>query len=191
MMLILKKKIANVVELILLIVSFIILNIKNMTIIGNSVWSEPYKVSAIDCMEKYTLQFIPMCIFYILCAIMCIISILSKKQYKDGKIHGILAIVLFVSVNWNLISCTSGDNIIENNFPGVIFELILFLAVVVAFAKRSPIIVDNQKEPQQTIINNVQESTNADELKKYKDLLDGGAITQEEFDAKKKELLNL
>ena len=190
-MLILKKKIANVVELILLIVSFIILNIQNMTIIGNSVWSEPYKVSAIDCMEKYTLQFIPMCIFYILCAIMCIISILSKKQYKDGKIHGILAIVLFVSVNWNLISCTSGDNIIENNFPGVIFELILFLAVVVAFAKRSPIIVDNQKEPQQTIINNVQESTNADELKKYKDLLDGGAITQEEFDAKKKELLNL
>ena len=191
MMLILKKKIANVVELILLIVSFIILNIQNMTIIGNSVWSEPYKVSAIDCMEKYTLQFIPMCIFYILCAIMCIISILSKKQYKDGKIHGILAIVLFVSVNWNLISCTSGDNIIENNFPGMIFELILFLAVVVAFAKRSPIIVDNQKEPQQTIINNVQESTNADELKKYKDLLDGGAITQEEFDAKKKELLNL
>ena len=95
-MLILKKKIANVVELILLIVSFIILNIQNMTIIGNSVWSEPYKVSAIDCMEKYTLQFIPMCIFYILCAIMCIISILSKKQYKDGKIHGILAIVLFV-----------------------------------------------------------------------------------------------
>ena len=190
-MLILKKKIANVVELILLIVSFIILNIQNMTIIGNSVWSEPYKVSAIDCMEKYTLQFIPMCIFYILCAIMCIISILSKKQYKDGKIHGILAIVLFVSVNWNLISCTSGDNIIENNFPGAIFELILFLAVVVAFAKRSPIIVDNQKEPQQTIINNVQESTNADELKKYKDLLDGGAITQEEFDAKKKELLNL
>ncbi len=33
--------------------------------------------------------------------------------------------------------------------------------------------------------------SNADELKKYKDLLDCGVITQEEFDAKKKELLNL
>lgn len=31
----------------------------------------------------------------------------------------------------------------------------------------------------------------ADELKKFKDLLDSGAITQEEFDAKKKQLLNL
>ena len=30
-----------------------------------------------------------------------------------------------------------------------------------------------------------------DELKKYKDLLDSGIITQEEFDAKKKQLLGL
>lgn len=38
------------------------------------------------------------------------------------------------------------------------------------------------------------ESTNlstADEIKKYKDLLDEGIISQEEFDAKKKQLLNL
>ena len=31
----------------------------------------------------------------------------------------------------------------------------------------------------------------ADELKKFKELLDMGIITQEEFDAKKKELLGL
>ena len=31
----------------------------------------------------------------------------------------------------------------------------------------------------------------ADELKKFKELLDSGVITQEEFDAKKKQLLNL
>ena len=31
----------------------------------------------------------------------------------------------------------------------------------------------------------------ADELKKFKDLLDSGVITQEELDAKKKELLGL
>ncbi len=42
--------------------------------------------------------------------------------------------------------------------------------------------------------NNIQVSTatsNADEIKKYKELLDGGIITQEEFDAKKKQLLGL
>lgn len=33
--------------------------------------------------------------------------------------------------------------------------------------------------------------SNADELKKYKDLLDSGIISQEEFDAKKKQLLGL
>ncbi len=36
-----------------------------------------------------------------------------------------------------------------------------------------------------------QETSNADELKKYKDLLDSGVITQEEFDQKKKQLLGL
>ena len=34
-------------------------------------------------------------------------------------------------------------------------------------------------------------SSSADELKKYKELLDSGVITQEEFDAKKKQLLGL
>lgn len=37
----------------------------------------------------------------------------------------------------------------------------------------------------------VAATSTADELKKFKDLLDMGAITQEEFDAKKKELLGL
>ena len=40
-------------------------------------------------------------------------------------------------------------------------------------------------ENQNTTLNN------ADELKKYKELLDSGIITQEEFDAKKKQLLGL
>ena len=36
-----------------------------------------------------------------------------------------------------------------------------------------------------------EENSNIDEVKKYKELLDIGAITKEEFDKKKKELLNL
>lgn len=34
-------------------------------------------------------------------------------------------------------------------------------------------------------------TSNADELKKYKELLDSGIITEEEFNAKKKQLLDL
>lgn len=37
----------------------------------------------------------------------------------------------------------------------------------------------------------VASQSNAEELKKFKDLLDSGVITQEEFDAKKKQLLGL
>ena len=43
--------------------------------------------------------------------------------------------------------------------------------------------------PQTTTV--VQQTSAADEIKKFKELLDMGAITQEEFDAKKKQLLGL
>ena len=49
------------------------------------------------------------------------------------------------------------------------------------------LLIDRQGKPQSVIPN----KSNADELKKYKELFDSGIITQEEFDAKKKQLLNL
>ena len=55
----------------------------------------------------------------------------------------------------------------------------------------SPKIKKTKKSAQTPVQISVQQSTSADELKKYKDLLDMGAITQEEFDAKKKQLLGL
>ena len=48
--------------------------------------------------------------------------------------------------------------------------------------------MDNPTNAQPTV---VAAASNADELKKYKDLLDSGVITQEEFDEKKKQLLGL
>ena len=48
------------------------------------------------------------------------------------------------------------------------------------------IMCNRKKSGQQT-----QQCSSADEIKKYKELLDEGAITKEEFDAKKKQLLGL
>ena len=48
--------------------------------------------------------------------------------------------------------------------------------------------IERNKAPQGTV---VQQASAADELKKFKELLDMGIITQEEFDAKKKQLLGL
>lgn len=46
-------------------------------------------------------------------------------------------------------------------------------------------------ERQEKLQSDIPAKSNADELKKYKELLDGGIITQEEFDTKKKQLLGL
>ena len=56
----------------------------------------------------------------------------------------------------------------------------------------SKLLVERQSKPaaSATITQEIPQS-NADELKKYKDLLDSGVISQEEFDAKKKQLLGL
>ena len=43
----------------------------------------------------------------------------------------------------------------------------------------------------ENLIRQESPQSNADELKKYKDLYDSGVISQEEFDAKKKQLLGL
>ena len=56
----------------------------------------------------------------------------------------------------------------------------------------SKLLVDRQKQTETSAtVACAPAASNADELKKYKELLDSGVITQEEFDAKKKQLLGL
>ena len=183
-----KKKIANAVQLVLLIVSFIILNLKTIPTSSDS-----FRVSALQYIDltEYFVTLIPMYALYILCAVMCIISIISKGIYKDGKAHCVVAILLFIITIYNVLAYTPAFGINEKHyFPGALFAGLLFAVVIISFAKRSSVIAES-KETQQTVVNNIQKTSNADELKKYKDLLDNGAITQEEFENKKKELLGL
>ena len=58
----------------------------------------------------------------------------------------------------------------------------------------SKLLVERQnanKTIKETIVKQEHLLSNADEIKKYKELLDSGVISQEEFDAKKKQLLGL
>ena len=57
----------------------------------------------------------------------------------------------------------------------------------------SGLLIDRQKEREKEIkpATNIIQKSDADELGKYKKLLDDGVITQEEFDAKKKQILGL
>ena len=55
----------------------------------------------------------------------------------------------------------------------------------------SNLIINRQRKTSETVVKQEISQSNADELKKFKELLDSGIITQEEFDAKKKQLLGL
>ena len=55
----------------------------------------------------------------------------------------------------------------------------------------SKLLMERQHSEKQNNIPLNNSTSNADELKKFKELLDSGVITQEEFDAKKKQLLGL
>ena len=53
------------------------------------------------------------------------------------------------------------------------------------------LIIWASKKPTNPVVVMQQTTSDADDLKKYKELLDSGAITQEEYDAKKKQILNI
>lgn len=55
----------------------------------------------------------------------------------------------------------------------------------------SNLLLERQKDNKERTETQAVNFTNADEIKKYKELLENGTITQEEFDAKKKQLLGL
>ena len=135
-------------------------------------------------------------IIIILClcnTVMCFFSAFSKKQTKDGIIHTLVPIItfalsIFVYGQGVLNITASTRQSICNYTPVKTIVLgLLFIVIILAFFKRSKFIVSNCENTQTDSSN----TSHADELKKFKDLLDSGVITQEEFDQKKKQLLGL
>lgn len=78
--------------------------------------------------------------------------------------------------------------------PAALFDLI-FIAKFIQFLIDAAGRVTERDEQRAALLDEIGKSAKsvsaADEIAKYKDLLDSGAITQEEFDAKKKQLLGL
>ena len=69
------------------------------------------------------------------------------------------------------------------------FKLIIYKDEI--HSELSKLLMERQHSEKQSDTQSNNSTSNADELKKYKELLDGEVITQEEFDAKKKQLLGL
>ena len=134
-------------------------------------------------------------VFLIVGIIMCIISALHNDARKDGISHIIISILalFFAGVSSTeiegvLIHAEGWVETTVNMATQTLLIIFLGLAIVCNMVKRSNLLnpkVASDKASDATAY------SPADEIKKYKELLDMGVISQEEFEAKKKQLLDL
>lgn len=183
-----KKKIANALEIILLIIALILLWLPTLGVQHvDTVSYLPVKTHVIGLAPRGNVYII--CLLFVINILMCLISIIAKKEHRDGKMHIIMPILLLMYCGGLITrvgSVTSDETwvIVESTFPNWLFFICIFGSIFISIIKRSTIIAGL---PTHNV--NVENVSQADEIKKYKELLDSGAISQEEFDSKKKQLL--
>lgn len=132
---------------------------------------------------------------FVLAALFLFLLFRCELVVTDKRVYGKAAFGIRIDLPINKISSI-----------GLGMNLFSSVAVATSSGKIKFYLLENREDVYQTIsnaianietpiaeINNKQNSSfagsAADELKKYKELLDSGIITQEEFDAKKKQLL--
>ena len=135
-------------------------------------------------------------VLLLLGTVMCLISALRNKSGRDGVSHTIVSFLSALVVVWVIAMLGHMYNrastfytITANGLPLKILFILLGAAIVCNMLKRSRLITPKAKK--EIVIQHNEPTSHADELKKYKELLDSGVISQEEFDAKKKQLLGL
>ena len=113
----------------------------------------------------------------------------------DKRIYGKIAFGKRVDLPVDSISATATIRMLRGVSVSTSSGKISFRAIKNAeeiYKVISNLLIERQQNKgNATIAVTPQISDEADQLKKYKDLLDSGVITQEEFDAKKKQLLGL
>jgi len=135
-------------------------------------------------------------VLLLLGAVMCLISALRNNSSRDGVSHTIVSLLSLLVVGWVMLlmglmcgRAAAFCIITANGLPVKAIIILLVAAVAGNMLKRSGLIMP--KATKKEAVQHVEPAGNADELLKYKELLDRGVLTQEEFDAKKKQLLGL
>lgn len=123
-----------------------------------------------------------------------IVQIVQKKSFKMVSLIALIQPILFIIYS-TVFDITMLDGDMRTYGAGTFYYLIIVIFIIITvLAFASNFIRKNAQEGQQkvqTVITQEIPQSNADELKKYKDLLDSGVITEEEFEVKKKQLLGL
>ena len=216
-----KVKSRNLFELILQILTVILVFIPGHTLYQYWIYTPEWSSTILDYIDLYTLHdeshssfiqcafdsdFLPMVFGLFVCALFVAGIVLYVMQFiAEGEKRNSLFTVriscaqfisfLLCSIVFSLGDYTVGDDKckISLSFTFYIMLGILFLLAAVTLigykkAEAKGILDDDPKIYKTEVINTV---STADELSKYKALLDSGVITPEEFEAKKKQLLGL
>lgn len=113
----------------------------------------------------------------------------------DKRIYGKVAWGKRVDLPVDSVSATATISLFKGVSISTSSGKISFLAIKNAaeiYKVVSELLIERQQEKSKPVpIIEATKSDEADQIKKYKELLDSGVITQEEFDAKKKQLLGL
>ncbi len=127
----------------------------------------------------------------VICLALAIFSVIRKSTHRDSMLHivvPILAVIIYALFNSLFIKVSGGPvfTVYSGTTPLAPVSIIMLIVIILSFVKRS-----KSFNPETKVTVEVASKSEADELKKFKELLDAGVITQEEFDTKKKELLGL
>lgn len=144
---------------------------------------------------------IPLIASACICVVICALGIFLYKSISktsltvtDKRVYGKAAFGSRVDLPIDSISAVgmSAFKGISVSSPSGIVSFICIKNNEEVHKAISALLLNRQKaSPASEAVTSVVPQSNADELKKYKELLDGGVITQEEFDKKKKQLLGL
>jgi len=142
-------------------------------------------------------EFYAICLGLGLFAVFFVVYLGIKKcelTVTDKRVYGTAAFGKRVDLPFDMISAvgTSFLNGIAVTTASGAIKFLLIKNKDKIHSELSKLLIDRQSKPTaNTTIKQEIPQSNAEELKKYKDLLDSGTITQDEFDAKKKQLLGL
>ena len=130
-------------------------------------------------------------------------NVVENEEYRDPTKKLLLCMFIpFYSIYWTYKTAQRIDKMaITNGISSDMTTLCLILAIFVPIIppilmqdKMNNIVRTNNTQPvsrQEKETVNKETFGTAEQLKEFKELLDSGVITQEEFDAKKKQLLGL
>lgn len=118
----------------------------------------------------------------------------SGSRILNYCLGGIIIIIFIILLIYSIKLIKKLDNNLKNELSNEAKKIIHFSNNKTGELKDAPIeFIKNKKEEEQRPVQIIEEQpsqTIAQQLKDFKELLDSEIITQEEFDAKKKELLS-